>query len=164
MKVSPKHHVIFVNNLILQNKCISFIFIHLLLTTNQNCLITHQNYLSSVGIKICSKDYFKNRFKILQLQDIRFHSQARFRSKSEILGQIWSTDDPILGTRTEWTANRLADHPLSFKSWGERPKTSGANGHEFKNLWGERPRTSRVNGHQLLRWTAKTPVVNGHQI
>ena len=80
IKVLPKHHVIFVNNLILQNKCISFIFIHLLLTTNQNCLITHQNYLSSVGIKICSKDYFKNLFKILQPQDIRFHSQARFRS------------------------------------------------------------------------------------
>ena len=80
MKVLPKHHVICVNNLILQNKCISFIFIHLLLTTNQNCLITHQNYLSSVGIKICSKDYFKNLFKILQPQDIRFHSQARFRS------------------------------------------------------------------------------------
>ena len=96
MKVLLKHHVTFDSNLTLQNKCIYFIFIHLLLTINRNYLITHQNYLFSVGIKICSKDYFKNLSKILQQQDIRFHSQASFRPKSRILGRFWTSDDPCV--------------------------------------------------------------------
>ena len=86
------------------------------------------------------------------------------------------------GTRTEWTANRLAVHPgwitplVRILRW-----TATANGHQLlgwtaTNFWGERPRTSGVNGHELLGWTAtnlwgerprvqgwtKTFEVNGH--
>ena len=99
---------------------------------------------------------------------------------------IFSTK-PLMISWYNLENNRLAVHPFSsnlgVNVYGERPSTSGANGHELlewtaTNFWGERPRTFGVNGHELMGWTAtgsrvnedfwgerpRTSGVNGHEL